>query len=255
MGAWLIAVAVAGVQALAGFPYSRYMWWNIWLSRRAYVFFFAIYLIFAGVGGALVGRVIAFLSKVNTTGNWALDGVLYGAVGTIAIRASFGSSVRSTPNPKKVVAYTSHSFAMNQTISLLGGWIRWIEDALDKRAEAGIADWVYAAATKGDAHLLQISSKVWAHIRKRDDMNAQQRKGPLEIIKEARDGLNVPETRGDAVNQLVVYCADYMTSQQMDKRLVQQDEKPGAAITAAPNAAAADAGQDPMSTPRIPRDD
>lgn len=229
MGVWVTAIVFAGVQSFAGFPYSRYKWWHTWISQRSYTSLFVIYLVVAGVLGGTVGWTLAYLSKVHPTGNWLLDGILYGAVGSVALRATFGSSVRKTPNPRKTAATAAeHSYAMNQTISLLGGWVRWIEDALDKQAEGGIADWVYASA-KDETRLRQISSKVKAHIRNRSDMNANQRKGPFEIIEQGRDNLAIPKHRGDAISQLVLYCADYMTSNQMDKRLAEEGEAAQAA--------------------------
>jgi hypothetical protein len=89
------AIVTATVFALFGLPYKYYQCWFSF-SRVGTVTGTVMYLSLAGGVGGLLGWLGAYLAHAQPTPNLALNGLLYGAAGTLALRAEFRTRSKET---------------------------------------------------------------------------------------------------------------------------------------------------------------
>lgn len=158
---WLVAVLLAGLQSLIGFTYQRYTWWRGWMSRRVFAAWFSAYVLVSAVLGGTIGWGLALISDARTSGHWALDGVVYGAAGSVVLRASLGTRSREDSSASTLAQSSGddgRTLSMDGTVSLLGAWLGWIEGALDTQAARGISAFVDSIAV--GKHFYNFSRKV-----------------------------------------------------------------------------------------------
>src|SRR3954468_20477914 len=89
------AIVTATVFALFGLPYKYYQCWFSF-SWVGTVTGTVMYLSLAGGVGGLLGWLGAYLAHAQPTPNLALNGLLYGAAGTLALRAEFRTRSKET---------------------------------------------------------------------------------------------------------------------------------------------------------------
>jgi hypothetical protein len=150
----LIAVLTATFFAVFGFPYLFYHYWFSW-DRWGTVAGSTLYLLLAGVGGGLLGWSTAYAASAKLSDQFAVQGVLSGILGTLAMRADFGTT-RARPTPPGTDAADARG-----ALSLLGASLTWTTSLLDHRAGHQAERWY--RALDDDALLLQ-AWDVYVHI-------------------------------------------------------------------------------------------
>ena len=124
-----VAIIVAGI---FGFPFRYYQCWYSW-SQLGTPLGIALYLTLAGAGGGFLGWGAAQLGGARPTSNPALNGILYGVGGALALRADFRSRPRSGAQNE-----------LRDTASILSTSMTWAANLLD--------DVAYRRASSGSEH-------------------------------------------------------------------------------------------------------
>ena len=202
----MTAVLVASFFAVFSFPYINYRCWFSWSKLRA-TSGVALYLVLSGGGGGILGWGTALLSNARPTSSLALNGLLYGAAGTLALRADFRSGTSQRSGSR-----------MSEMKSLLGLALAWITSMLDEATRRTAQRWF---ASRDDDGMRTSALQLKAHLfsstasKKVRDEFLEQFVPPLENLK----GTN-GESREEARFQLAAFAADYCIAQHQDKPLV-----------------------------------
>jgi hypothetical protein len=202
----LTAIVTSTVFALFGFPFRYYQCWFSF-SRVGTVTGTAMYLALAGGVGGLLGWFAAYLAHAEPTPNAALNGLLYGVTGALALRAEF----RTRPKGGGPV-----DDQLKDARSALTKGINWTAELLDdttyRRAEAWLLglpdDQLNSEAWRVQAHIAQqppqaVSDKV------KTDMFAK--------LVPAMEKLNIPAEKKAGRAYLVTFCAAYYRNEHLPR--------------------------------------
>jgi len=163
------------------------------------------YFVLAGGGGGLLGWLVAVLSKAQPTTSLAVNGVLYGAGGALALRADFRPRQhQATPADAAVAA------------SLLARGLVWTENALDEMSRRGAQAWLQDL---DDDALIEEAYSVSAHIAQRRSVPQRTREASLSLLVPAME--KVRQGGGARVEgraHLVTFCASYLIAEHLAKR-------------------------------------
>src|SRR3954447_17805979 len=94
----LTAIVTATAFAVFEFPFRHYQCWFSF-SKPGTAAGSAVYLAVAGAGGGVLGWGAAALSGATPTPNAAVNGLLYGVAGALALRADFAAKPRPDAAP------------------------------------------------------------------------------------------------------------------------------------------------------------
>lgn len=207
-----IAMAVASFFAAFSFPYSRLRWWGGW-TPLWFCFWYSMYLVISGVGGGFVGWGSAVLLKSGgPTQNSSINGVLYGAMGLVAIHATLGTSTGRGSKDSKGMAATR---------SLLGGVLRFIERALDDITHNRIEDWVenLSPDLQDTTKLRNVAETVKRRIETRNDVTAATKGLISASYTKATTLIDSTTEKGqrDGTNELIKFCIISMRNTRMRK--------------------------------------
>jgi hypothetical protein len=205
----LVAVLTATFFAVFGFPYSYYHHWFSW-DRWGTAAGSTLYLLLAGAGGGLLGWSAAHVTSVAIADGAAARGVLYGALGALALRADFGGAHAKPASPD-----TGGSDAQG-ALSLLGAGMSWTTSLLDHRTGDHARCWYLSL---DDDALLAQAWEVYAHILGGDVPPRTRR----ELQKRLASAMDMVRTEGDRAKHdegralVVQFCVSYSVGQHLAK--------------------------------------
>ena len=215
------ALTVSAIFAVFGFPYRFYQCWYSW-SHKGAAAGLLIYILFAGFGAGLLGWLPAHVGQVTPTGNPWVDGMIFGAAGSLAVRADF--STKATWEPRE-----AHHVA-----SILGKGIEWSTELLDHvlRREASI--YLYSLQ---DRELLAVTRDLIYEIKaKPTAMVPKIAKAAVmkKVVEAMRTFSTDPSTdrRDEARGRLIHFCLEYMVRERVAKPSVKAPASPSPAATA-----------------------
>ena len=203
----LTAIAIATLFAIAGFPFRHYQCWFSF-NKPGTTIGSIIYLIFAGGGGGLLGWGVAELSAARPTVNPLVNGVLFGIVGALALRADF------TAGPKSDIV--RHHLA--DARSALTAGIKWTAALLDDLSSRRIDAWLSAMP---DDQLCDEALRIKAHI---DDQPPEivpdrAKKAMYARLVPAMEQLDDPDRRSAGRAHLITFCSRYYIERHLPKPL------------------------------------
>lgn len=151
------AVAVATVFGFFSLPYRNYHCWWSW-TRAGAITFTGIFLLLSGGGGGLLGWGAATLSKASPTGSPAMNGILYGLAGALALRAD----LRAGPAGQ---GESEHSHLTNGPLSgsrsALGLALTWTTTGLYDKTRHSAESWYRA---RSNDELIGESQRLKAYL-------------------------------------------------------------------------------------------
>ncbi|MDQ4032325.1 MAG: hypothetical protein M3332_08680 [Actinomycetota bacterium] len=200
-----VAIIVAGVFSVFGFPFRYYQCWYSW-SHLGTPLGIAVYLALAGAGGGFLGWGAAQLGGAQPTPNPALNGILYGIGGALALRADFRSRPRRNRVPNE----------LRDTASILSTSMTWAANLLDDVAYRRALEW-YGALS--DRDLMKEARRICAHITTQPAriIPDKAKKGLLGEFVPAMESLTKSMTRDDGRARLSTFCAKYCIEEHMPK--------------------------------------
>jgi hypothetical protein len=148
------AVLAATLYALFARPFGDYHYWFTW-SRTAFTVGIVLYFLVAGLGAGALGFLAGLVSKASPTSWPAVNGVLFGLVGALAIRAELGAP-RSRKSPTEGV---SQQFA--PAVTLLNVGTVWTFDMVDRLVVRAIERWLKSLT---DQQLCAVALEAAQHV-------------------------------------------------------------------------------------------
>jgi len=200
----LIAIATAGVFAVFGLPYRHYQCWFSF-SKLGTVAGTLLYLLLAGGGGGALGWGLATLANADPTTNMALNGVLYGITGALAVRADFAAG----PRPD-----TARKDQLSDARSALSLSIKWTTSLLDEVAARRAEAWLIGMS---DDQLSEEAFRVQANISRQPDTTDKVKKELSGMLVVNMEQLVDDNTRAAARAQLINFCASYYMERHLAK--------------------------------------
>ena len=200
-----VAIIVAGVFSVFGFPFRYYQCWYSW-SQLGTPLGIALYLTLAGAGGGFLGWGAAQLGGARPTPNPALNGILYGVGGALALRADFRSRPRRSGAPNE----------LRDTASILSTSMTWAANLLDDVAYRRALEWFGALS---DPDLMKEARRICAHITTQPAriVPDKTKKWLLGEFVPAMESLTEPMNRDDGRTRLFTFCAKYCIEEHMPK--------------------------------------
>lgn len=127
----LVAILVAWVWSVFGFPMKFYQCWLSWSRWGTGVGLLGYFLIAGGLGGT-IGWLAASLSHAAPSQNPVVNGLLYGFAGALAARADVGTRAKRTSSPDTLAdAKSGLALAIN-----------WMGDSLDRITHRSAQKWL-----------------------------------------------------------------------------------------------------------------
>lgn len=201
--ALLVAASVSIIAALFSFPYRYLRCWIDWSGIWGMIWIFG-YFIVAGVGG-LIGWLVGWLAGVQPTPVEAVNGLIYGAAGALAI----GAQVKGRPSKE--------TGDLRDVKSLLIRLLEYIENALDELTCDKAAQWL---RTKTSRELVIAAWQIEARVMN-EKMTTGAKKVILDRIVPAMEAIfddKLEESdRGRRQEQLMDFCVRYYVSEHLGK--------------------------------------
>lgn len=203
----LTAIAIATLFAILGFPFRHYQCW-LSFNKPGTALGTIIYLIFAGGGGGLLGWGMAELGDAHPTANPLVNGVLFGIVGALMLRADF------TAGPKS--DFVRHH--LGDARSALTASIKWTAALLDDISSRRIEAWLSAMP---DDQLCDEALRIKAHI---DDQPSEivpdrAKKAMYARLVPAMEQLDDSDHRASGRAHLITFCSRYYIERHLPKPL------------------------------------
>jgi hypothetical protein len=202
----LTAILTATVFALFGFPFRYYQCWFSF-SRVGTVAGTVIYLALAGGVGGLLGWFPWYVSKAHFTQSAALNGLLYGVGGALALRAEF----RTRPKGAGRV-----DDQLKDARSALTKGINWTAELLDDIAYRRAEAWLLSLP---DDRLNSEAWRIQAHIAHQPPQ-AVSDKVKTEMFAKlvpAMEKINIPAEKKAGRAYLVTFCAAYYRNEHLPR--------------------------------------
>jgi hypothetical protein len=200
------AIVTATVFALFGFPFRYYQCWFSF-SRLGTVTGMLIYLSLAGGVGGLLGWLTAYFSHARPTPDPALNGLLYGVIGALALRAEFRTrSKETTPIAEQI----------RDARSALAKSINWTAELLDETTYRKAELWLLSLP---DDRLNCEAWRIQAHIANQPARSVTD-KVKTEMFQKlvpAMEKLNDPAENKAGRAHLVTFCAAYYRSEHLPR--------------------------------------
>ena len=200
------AMMTATVFALFGFPFRYYQCWFSF-SRLGTVTGTVVYLSLAGGVGGLLGWLAAYLTRAQPTPNPALNGLLYGSVGALALRAEFRTRSKET---------ASIADQMRDARSALAKSVNWTAELLDEITYRKAEAWLLSLP---DDRLNSEAWRIQAHIANQParSVTDKAKTEMFEKLVPAMEKLNDPAERKAGRAHLVTFCAAYSSSEHLPR--------------------------------------
>ncbi|GAB1689486.1 hypothetical protein KRM28CT15_12890 [Krasilnikovia sp. M28-CT-15] len=201
-----VAIAVAAVFAVFGFPFRFYQCWFSW-SRIGAPAGVLLYMALAGGGGGGIGWLTAYLANVPPSTAPVIDGLFYGAAGALAVRADFRSGPGVSRGPQEI----------RGAASLLGKGIEWTTGLLDEVTWRRVKYWL---DDRTDDQLLVVAFDIVHEIKADSAVPAPAKK---VIGKEAVDAMQALHEAADDVkraegrSRLAHFCRSQIVSQHITR--------------------------------------
>jgi hypothetical protein len=201
----IVAIIIACVFSVFGFPFRYYQCWYSW-SRLGTPLGIALYLTLAAGGGGFLGWGAAQLGGAQPTSNPALNGILYGIGGALALRADFRSRPRRSGAPNE----------LRDTASILSTSMTWAANLLDDVSYRRASEWFGALL---DADLMKEAHRISAHITTQPAriVSDKTKKALLGELVPAMESLTEPRNRDDGRARLFTFCAKYCIEEHISK--------------------------------------
>ena len=202
----LTAIITASVFALFGFPFRYYQCWFSY-SKIGTTFGTLLYLAMAGGGGGLLGWSVAFTSQARPTASDALNGLLYGVAGAVALRADFRVRPKgSPPAPEQ----------FKDARSLLTTSINWTADQLDDITYRKAEMWLTGLSNQ---QLVNEALRVQAHIvdQPARAVSDKAKNEMLGKLVPAMEKLANPPERSAGRAHLITFCASYYRKEHLPR--------------------------------------
>jgi hypothetical protein len=204
-----VAILTAAGCAIFGFPFRFYQCWFSW-SRWGANAGITIYLLLAGGGGGMIGWLAALGAHASPSSQPAVDGILYGFGGALAVRADFRAQRQHAPRQ------------IREAASALGKGIEWVTGLLDEVTQRKAKSWL---KTLNDDQLLAVAVDIIQEIdaRPSSEIPAPTKKVMLRKITDAmtvvRSGA-ADDQRADARARLIQFGVVYFIGQHAAKPAV-----------------------------------
>ncbi|WIM98600.1 hypothetical protein ACTOB_002204 [Actinoplanes oblitus] len=205
-----VAIGVAAVFAVFGFPFTFYQCWFSW-TRAGALGGFLLYLTLAGGGGGLLGWTAAYLADVPPFSNPALGGLFYGIAGAFAVRADFRTST-TTSTGLSSAGRGSHE--LRTAASLLGKGIEWSTGLLNAVTRRQVKSWL-AALT--DDQLLGFTYDLVHELQESPAIPANGRTAIGKKAVDAMGALTTAATHAEGRSQLTHFCLRQVVDQHIPK--------------------------------------
>jgi hypothetical protein len=202
----LTAILTATVFALFGFPFRYYQCWFSF-SRVGTLTGTAMYLSLAGGVGGMLGWLGAYLTHAQPTPNLALNGLLYGAGGAVALRAEF----RTRSKEDAPIADQ-----MRDARSALAKSVNWTAELLDETTYRKAEAWLLSLP---DDRLNGEAWRIQAHIANQParSVTDKVKTEMFEKLVPAMEKLNNPTENKAGRAHLVTFCAAYYRNEHLPR--------------------------------------
>jgi hypothetical protein len=202
----LMAIVTATVFALFGFPFRYYQCWFSF-SRVGTVTGTILYLALAGGVGGLLGWLAAYLGHAQPTPNAALNGLLYGVAGALALRAEFRIRAKE---------HGPLTDQLKDARSALTKAINWTAELLDDTTYSKAETWLLSLP---DDRLNSEAWRIQAHIANQPTRHVTDKVKNEMFAKlvPAMEKLNIPAENKAGRAHLVTFCATYYRNEHLPR--------------------------------------
>lgn len=200
------AIVTATVFALFGLPYKYYQCWFSF-SWVGTVTGTVMYLSLSGAVGGLLGWLGGYLIQAQPTPNLALNGLLYGAAGTLALRAEFRTRSKET---------APIADQMRDARSALAKSVNWTTELLDETTYRKAEAWLLSLP---DDRLNCEAWRIQAHIANQPArlVTDKAKTEMFEKLVPAMEKLNDPAEKRAGRAHLVTFCAAYYRNEHLPR--------------------------------------
>jgi hypothetical protein len=195
-----VAMIVAAVFAMIGFPFNHLQAWISW-GRWKTLGLLLVYLSTVAVGGGVIGWTIGSLARTQINPNDAVEGLFYGFIGSVLLRADFRSR-RKPPTE------------LRDAVSVLTSVIEWIRQALESVMDRAIGNWVGEQSAESlEYHSFNALQGMQGKLEPR------QRKTQLELHTPAIENIysSDDKKRKDARANLMAFLRTYYVEQHLPR--------------------------------------
>lgn len=215
---------MAAVLAFFAFPDKLYKWWleaGGWKATKLKW----RYILISGLMGYGIGWISmavlhsnpAELASVQGNFSFLINGVAFGVVGTVLVRANF---TNSTPGGERSsIQGDEANRIIEDTASAVGRMLKWHEDALESLAFRQISDRFYEETDLND--LRKFCMKVLADIEGKNVGESgvkEIRKNLHDLLEKASSGSG--DEKNEAHYRLIEYCTNYVVDNKLDLRIL-----------------------------------